>query len=160
MVKGYSRVQIALHWAVFLLIAFQIVASDWMSEAWRAVSNGTVPVVGALVWGHIIGGIAVLMLALWRLALRNSRTAPEVPPGPVAIQWLGRITHIALYVLLVLIPMSGIVAWFGGVEAAAEAHELMKNLLIALVVLHVAGALYHQFIVKDGLMDRMRTPQD
>ncbi len=160
MVKGYSRVQIALHWAIFALIAFQIVASDWMSEAWRAVGNGTVPVVDALVRGHIIGGIAVLLLALWRVGLRLGRGAPEVPPGPPMVQLAGRVTHLALYGLMVLVPVSGMVAWFGGVAAAAEGHVLLKNLMIALILLHVVAALYHQFIVKDGLLNRMRRPQD
>ena len=40
----------------------------------------------------------------------------------------------------------------------AEAHELMKPLLLILEGLHVLGALYHQFVLKNGLIDRMKRP--
>ena len=160
MVKGYSRVQILLHWIVAALIIFQIVGHEPMAEAWDAVEDGGVPVMSARVWAHINAGIAVLLLVLWRIGLRLGRGAPEVPAGPAAVQWAGKLTHLALYGLMVLLPVSGIVAWFGEVEAAAEAHELMKNLMLLLILLHVAGALYHQFLLRDGLMDRMRKPLD
>ncbi|MDO5706866.1 MAG: cytochrome b/b6 domain-containing protein, partial [Paracoccus sp. (in: a-proteobacteria)] len=68
---------------------------------------------------------------------------------------VGGVVHWALYAVLILTPLSGSVAWFGGQEGAAEAHETLTSVLLALAALHVAGALYHQFVVKDGLMSRM-----
>ena len=53
-------------------------------------------------------------------------------------------------------PISGLLAWYGGVLSAADVHELFKPLIIILVVLHVAAALWHHFIRKDGLLNRMR----
>ena len=47
-------------------------------------------------------------------------------------------------------------AWFGGVDLAAQGHNVLKIVLLALVALHVLGALYHQFVLKDGLINRMR----
>jgi cytochrome b561 len=38
---------------------------------------------------------------------------------------------------------------------AHEVHELLVNVLIMLVVIHILGAIKHQFITKDGLMERM-----
>jgi cytochrome b561 len=160
MVKGYSRVQILLHWVVAALIIFQIVGHEPMADAWGVVETGGTPVMSVMVWGHINAGIAVLLLVLWRIGLRLSRGAPLAPAGPAPIRWAGKITHLALYGLMVLVPLSGMAAWFGGVAAAAEAHEVMKNLILILVLLHVGAALYHQFLVKDGLMDRMRKPLD
>jgi len=46
------------------------------------------------------------------------------------------------------------------VEAAAEAHEVMKALLMVLAGLHVVAALWHQFWLKDGLLLRMKQPLD
>ena len=66
----------------------------------------------------------------------------------------------SLGAVMVLAPVSGLVAWYGGVEAAAEVHELFKPALILLVLGHVAAALYHQFILKDGLLLRMKRPLD
>ena len=66
----------------------------------------------------------------------------------------------ALYALMVLMPVSGAVAWFGTVEAAPEVHEAMKPAMLILVLVHVAAALWHQFWLKDGLMLRMKRPLD
>lgn len=67
--------------------------------------------------------------------------------------------HLALYALMILMPLSGLAAWFGGLEAAAEVHEAMKPLLLILVAVHVAAALWHQFWLKDGLLLRMKWPR-
>ena len=64
-------------------------------------------------------------------------------------------THWGLYALMILLPVSGSVAWFLGVRDAAEVHEVMKTVMLVLIVLHVVGALYHQLVQKDGLMRRM-----
>ena len=46
------------------------------------------------------------------------------------------------------------------VRPAAEAHEIMKALLMLLVGLHIAGALYHQFVLRNNLIGRMKRPAD
>jgi cytochrome b561 len=68
-------------------------------------------------------------------------------------------THLGLYLVLLLTAASGSVAWFGGVETAGDVHEAMTTVLLILVGLHVAGALYQQFVLKTNIMDRMRTPR-
>ena len=60
---------------------------------------------------------------------------------------------------MILMPLSGSVAWFGGVEAAAQGHNVLKIVLLALVALHLVGALYHQFVLRDGTLARMRRAQ-
>ena len=83
------------------------------------------------VWAHVAGGIAILALVLWRVALRRSRGAPPPPEGEGTL--LGRaatLGHWALYALMLLMPVSGLVAWFGGVDTAADAHEVMSNLML------------------------------
>ena len=50
------------------------------------------------------------------------------------------------------------VAWFLVSDEAAEAHEVLKSVLLVIVVLHVAAALFHQFVLKTGLMQRMWKP--
>jgi cytochrome b561 len=40
-------------------------------------------------------------------------------------------------------------------ELFEEAHEVLSNVLIALVVVHVAAALYHHFVLRDGVLRRM-----
>lgn len=159
-VKGYSSVQIGLHWIVAVLIVFQLIFGEDMGGAWRAVRNGTVPEMSTWVWAHIIAGIAVLVFAAWRLLLRATRGAPDAPAGSALMMKAAEWGHWALYALMVLAPVSGLAAWYGGVEAAAEVHELLKPLVILLVAGHVVAALYHQFVVKDNLLARMKRPLD
>ena len=73
---------------------------------------------------------------------------------------LAKVVHLGLYALMFMMPISGSVAWFGGVEAAAFGHNVMKVMLLAFIALHFAGALYHQFVLRDGILTRMRRPQD
>ena len=74
------------------------------------------------------------------------------------LKLVAHVTHWALYALMILLPIGGGMAWFGGVEFAAEVHGTIAPVLMFLIVLHVVGALYHQFVLKTNLMDRMRKP--
>lgn len=158
--KGYSATQIGLHWVVAGLILFQLIFGEDMGTAWRAVENATQPQMNVWVWAHIIAGIAVLVFVLWRLVLRITRGAPEAPAASALMMQAAKWGHWALYAVMLLAPISGLLAWYGGVATAAEVHELFKPVLIVLIAGHVVAALYHQFIRKDGLLLRMRRPLD
>lgn len=156
---GYSRAQIALHWVVFLLIAQQYLFKDAMSGAWDRVSEGLEAGFDPLVLAHVAGGALVLILALWRLTLRARRGVPPAIENGKVQGLVAKLTHVGLYAVMILMPISGSVAWFGGVEAAAQGHNVIKVVLLALVALHVVGALYHQFVLRDGTLARMRRAQ-
>jgi len=159
--KGYSRLQIGLHWIVVLLIAAQFVLDDAIGEAWDAVERGAEIAFNPLVAAHVFGGIAVLVLGLARLGLRFGRGVPAAPAGDPPLQRLAaHLVHVGLYALMIVVPVAGGMAWFGGIEAMAEVHEVLTSVLLAFVGLHVAGALYHQFWLKDGLLLRMKRPAD
>ncbi|MFA9230555.1 MAG: cytochrome b [Microgenomates group bacterium] len=158
--KGYSRTQIRLHWVIAGLIVFQLIFGEDMGRAWLAVENGTVPEMGILVWAHIVVGIAVLVLAVWRIYIKVTRGVPAAPPSAPWMETAAKIGHLALYAVMILAPMSGLAAWYGGIAAAAVVHELFKPALILLILGHIGAALYHHFVKKDGLLLRMKTPQD
>jgi cytochrome b561 len=159
--NGFSLAQIRLHWAVAALILFQIIFGDQIGHAWRAVKQGGTPQMTVLVWAHIGVGIAVLVLAIWRLVLRRKRGVPAAPAGLSKRAVLaGEVGHWALYALMIAAPVTGLAAWFGGVMAAGEVHEMLKPVIIILVLLHVAAALWHHFVRKDGLLLRMKKPLD
>ena len=77
---------------------------------------------------------------------------PIRKPVPAVLPWLTALAAAPL----VLIVAAVAAAWFGGVDLAAQGHNVLKIVLLALVALHVLGALYHQFVLKDGLINRMR----
>ena len=56
---------------------------------------------------------------------------------------------------MIVMPVSGAMAWFGDAGAAAVVHNVSKVLLLLLVILHIVGALAHQFVLRTGLMERM-----
>lgn len=153
----YSRTQILLHWLVAVLIVFQFVAHEPMSDAWDKISEGVEVGFSPLVAAHVFAGIAVLILVVWRLFLRLTRGVPPLPEEEApAMKMVAHLVHWGLYALMILLPVSGGMAWFGGVEAAAEAHEAMKIIILAVVILHVLGALYQQLVLKTNIMERMK----
>lgn len=151
----FSKVQIVLHWGVLLLFLGSFFSHEAMKDSWRdLMRNGTTDgSIGTQV--HVIVGIVILALAIWRLALRHTKPQPaEVGSGLQAL--LAKVVKIGLYVVMLVLPLSGMAAWFGGVRDAGEVHEVMFNLGLLLVGLHVAAALFHQFVLKDNLMARMK----
>jgi cytochrome b561 len=127
-------------------------------------------------------GITVFALTMLRLCLRIRTTAPSadpVAPSLPSMQWAAAATHLGLYVLLVMLPLSG---WlmasttpvrvptrlFGLLELPYPlapdlpvfrffhaVHVAAAILLAALVALHVAAALIHAVYWRDRILQRM-----
>lgn len=157
---GYRASQITLHWIIAALVLFQLLFGGAMENAVRAARRGE-PLTGGEALGanlHIWVGFAVLGLVLVRILLRLRHGAPALPEATGAvIGFLGRASHFLFYVLLVLAPVSGIVAYYF-VPEAGNAHRLFKPAFVLLIALHVAASLWHQFIRRDGLLLRMIRP--
>ena len=155
---GYSRAQIWLHWGIAVLIVIQVLFHDGISEAWEAIEKGQEVTSFAPVL-HVIPGVLVLVLVLVRIFLRVKLGAPAAPEGgSPLLDNAAKAVRLGLYILLLLIPLSGMAAWFGGISQAAETHELFFQALLALTLLHSIAALYHHYVLKDGLLDRMKKP--
>lgn len=152
---SYNRTQVLLHWIIAALVAFQIIFQDGIEELWEARTNGTIPD-EPTPSPHTIVGLLILVLMIWRVVarLRNGAPPPPADEHP-ALRFLAGATHALFYVLLLAMPVSGAVAWFGGFELPAEAHEIAAKLLIALVVLHVIAALVHRFWFRSGVVERI-----
>lgn len=158
--KGYTRTQIALHWVVFLLVAAQFVFADNISNAYRSfIREGTFEP-SALVFSHIAFGVLVLLLVVWRMAIKARRGAPPLPENEHPLLKLAAHgAHLALYGLLIVMVASGGMAWFAGQRWAGDAHEIIKALLMVLIILHVVGALFQHFYLKSDVLNRMRKPE-
>lgn len=165
----YSLVAIILHWAIAALLAFQI------SVGWALEDLGARGF--ALYQWHKSVGITILGLTLLRIVVRYWKPRPAKLEGG----WQGALAsgvHFGLYAFMLGAPLSG---WalvstakvkvptllFGvlplpHLPLPASAHELAEGghgliawLGIALFLLHVAGALRHHFLIRDGLIWRM-----
>ena len=155
--KGYSRGQIALHRGMAGLIAVNLVFEDWIEAGWQSIEDGMGPVYDAGTLAHIGVGVLVLVLVALRLALRFGRGVPDLPAGMDGRERLAAYAgHAALYALMIGVPVMGLLAWFGASEDLAELHELGKPAFLLLIAGHVAAALWHQFVRKDGLLMRMK----
>jgi cytochrome b561 len=170
--RRYSAVAIGLHWAIAALLAANIFLG-FFHDAWgRSASSW-------LMFFHKSIGIAVLALTVVRLAWRLFRRPP--PLDGSLERWeanLARLVHAAFYVLLLALPLSGWMfssSWgrpnpfFGLVEmpplpvAASdgartlfgELHEILGFVTIALILLHVGGALKHHLQGHRHLIARM-----
>lgn len=158
---GYSALQIGLHWTVALLIVLQFLAHESIVNALDAHQAGEILATPPLAYLHIAVGFTILVLAIWRLVLRFTRGVPPLPANePAPLKFLAHATHFGIYALIIGMPISGAVAWFLGVEQAAGAHSLAFAVLFLLVVLHVAGALFHQFVLKSSVLSRMAVAED
>jgi cytochrome b561 len=158
-VHSYSKTQIWLHWGIALLVVLQFLLHEPISHAWPTVAAGESIAFQPLIVLHVLGGSVLLVLVLWRLGLRVFRGAPpalEKEPGHLRLA--SKVAHSAFYFVLLAMPLSGLVAWFGRVEFAAVAHELLSAALIVLIVVHVLAVLVHQFVLRTDLFVRMKRP--
>ena len=159
---GYSTAQIALHWTIAVLVVLQIVLHDSIIAVYAAGRGiGTATEIDLFLADlHVAFGIAVFALALLRVALRVRRGVPPPPQDEhPALRMAAQATHLALYALILLMPVTGGLAWFGGVEAMAELHGAGKVAILFLVGLHILGALYQHFYLRTDVLRRMLRPE-
>lgn len=148
---GYSGLQIALHWLIALLIPLAWFSGEGAEDALDAIRDGGT----AGFVPHVAFGLAILALVLLRLLVRLSRGAPAAPgvPGSLAVlaaEW----GHWLIYALMIAVPLGGISVWFLGLRVG-DIHALAANLLMLVVLGHALMALFHQYVLKDGLLRRM-----
>lgn len=167
----YGWVAQFLHWAVLALLAVQVVLGKVAHE----LPVGFERLV--MMSRHKSLGITILAIAVLRLLWRWFDHPPPPPPMPRWQHVAASLNHWALYALLFVLPLTGwltssaanrpVSVWglvqlpdfvapdAGLKEVLEETHEFLVNVLFVLVALHVAAALKHQFIDRDGLIRRM-----
>ncbi len=166
----YSKRMVIVHWLTLVLLIAAWYLGDSLADS---TDESKATLAGYIV--HIAVGGTVLLLTAFRFYFRNNDGVPK-PMGVSPMDKLAKGVHYLLYTVLFVLPLSGIVILLTSKAGPAllafdatmlpkehgyrgvfahEIHEQLVNVLIALVVLHVLGAIKHQFIDKDGLMERM-----
>ena len=167
----YNPVAIAFHWLLAVLIVGSFCVGLYMSDL--AMSPTRLKLFN---W-HKWAGITILTLSALRLLWRLTHRPPPDVPMPTWQRRAAHATHVALYALFFLVPLAGWayssaagfpVVVFGVIplpdfvpvdKALAEVlkslHHVLAFTLAFVVLAHVAAALKHQFIDRDGLLLRM-----
>lgn len=169
--RSYGPVAKIFHWLIFLLLAAQYAVGSIMPHIGRKTLDE-----GWVAWHLSIGAAILLVIVLrfaWRLfhpvALADGLTGWELI--------LSRFTHLALYALVFVMTLLGWAAandrgWtvnlFGVIplpalaakgtpwaHEAGDIHDILVYVLLGFIVLHVLGALYHYFIKRDQVVQRM-----
>lgn len=183
--RRYGVVALGLHWLIALLIIGMLALGLVMV---RLTPGSTLQF--DLYQLHKSIGITVLALSLVRLVWRLRNPVPPLPGGLQRWEIaLARLTHVGFYVLMIGLPLSGWMmvsasVWnlptmlFGVIElphvpvlstldnkkpvedALKRIHEAAGWAAMALLALHVAGALKHHLLLKDDVLTRMLPGRD
>jgi len=152
----YRPTQILLHWTIALLILALFIFENDMGRALRNVLNGGTISYSVGVGFHVFGGLSIIALVSWRLLLRLVVGVPASPEGDPPMQVLAaHIVHWGLYATLFLMPILGAIAWYGEIPFFGDLHSFMTGVFQFLVAAHIAGAAWHHYVLKDGLIYRM-----
>ena len=158
---GWSRIQVMLHWTTVVLLVVQYFLGQLMEEAYEARLRGEAAEGGDLFGSgaHVVVGVAILAAMITRFVLRFTQGIARTPENePKWAALLGSLTHYAFYVVLLLMAITGVSAFFLGIAPAGEVHATLFWVLFAVIVLHVGGALVEQFVLKTGVLSRMLRP--
>lgn len=156
---GYTVLQLSLHWLIVLLVFFQLIFGEDMGRYnyfLRSGQDATPLLTGYYL--HVGVGIAVLVLTLLRFGLRLTQGVPPSVPGPALQVRAGEALHYLFYFMLLATPITGLLAQYVDMRTFGEIHAANKPIFILMIVLHVAAALYHHFVLKDSTLRRMMVP--
>lgn len=172
MVRRYTATAIALHWLIAVLVACSATLGVYMSDLPLSPSK-----LQYYSWHKWIG-VSIFIFAVLRVLWRLTHTAPPMPPAmPRWERHAAAASHLLLYVLVIVIPLSGwlmssalgVQTVYLGVlplpdlvakdkilgEQLKLVHAGLNWTLAALVGLHVAAALRHHFVSRDDVLQRM-----
>lgn len=170
--QTYSRSARILHILIALLLAFQL------GLGWRLEFLEKTAAQFPAYQLHKSVGMSILVLSLIRVAIRFTHPRPAMLPDTRLNHALAKAVHAGFYLVMLGGPITG---WmlvstakikvptllFGTIplphlpipqslgDFAHEAHELLAWLALGLFVLHVVGALRHQFFRDENLLGRM-----
>jgi cytochrome b561 len=169
--QRFTPLQRLLHWLMAVCILAMLFIGVGMLSTVK-------PKYLTLVSIHKPLGIAILVLALVRLAVRLRYGAPSLPADlPEPMKLAAKLSHYAFYLLMIGMPLIGWgmlsaaaypVVLFGGVHLPAilpqsdslqallwNAHFYLAFVFFALILLHLAAALFHALIRRDGVFEAM-----
>ena len=173
-VPRYAASSRWLHWLTALLLLFIIPLGVWIAYFEPADESFKMRLYNV----HESLGVLVFVLVLARIVNRFLNPPPPLPPDmPAWMRFAAHANHVGLYLLLLLMPLTGFLAtnaWgfplsvfdvlpipspVGKDEALAKVlsflHWCGAIAIGLLIVGHLAGVVHHSFVRRDGLLRRM-----
>jgi cytochrome b561 len=168
----YGPVAQVFHWLTVVLIATAYLVSPGSSEqrVYSIASDFTRHI-------HETTGILIFVIVLARILWRTIDAAPEAPPMEPWMKYFAKLAHLALYALLIALPLTAIVgAWLEGHpltllgardfgpllpqlpgigQAASYVHTILGNVIVWAAGLHAVAALFHHFVLRDNVLTSM-----
>lgn len=178
--ERYSSVAITLHWLIAVAIVGMIFGGMYMT----GLEDGA-PGQYVLFQLHKSVGITILLLTIARIIWRVMNPPPPLPAEMNGLEkTASHLVHLGFYGMMILLPLTGwlytsigfeldvptvlfgVISWPDlpfvealRTEAASDAvettHDVLAKLTLALLALHVAGALKHEFSSEQGVLKRM-----
>ena len=168
--ERYGAGAVAFHWIMFVLVLI-VGALGLLHDSWPKRTH--------VFWinVHAILGLSLWVMLIARFWWRMRHVPPKLPfeIGTLSRR-LATPAHLGLYALMFITPIVGVVTfiWHGRVfdfglfqidfgvrsnrgifEPTEDLHGYLAYALFALAGLHIAAALWHRFVVHDGVMARM-----
>ena len=167
---AYTPFAKLLHWLIAALVTAQFVVAWFMPHIGRnARAEGLVSL-------HFSLGVLILLVMIVRWIHRLRFPVPlETPGAPAWERWAARWMHIAIYAILLAspwlgwisasahdlpvklfgLPLPALASRAGWAHEAGDVHTWTMWALLALIALHALAALYHYFVRRDGVLQRM-----
>ena len=170
----YARPLIALHWLMFLLFILLYAVMEF-----RVLFEKGMPEREFMKSLHFMFGLCILLLVVFRLWAKRLSPSPPLLELHGLAKLMHRASgaaHVVLYVFMILMPLMGWIMLsaagkpipFFGLELPAliapdealakqikAVHALVGNIGYGLIGLHIGAALFHQWVLKDRLLQRM-----
>jgi cytochrome b561 len=168
----YNGVAILLHWVIAAMLLGTFALGLYMADLPAS------PLKLRLFSYHKWIGVTIFLLVVMRLLWRLTHRVPPAPPQmPEWQRFAASAAHVSLYVLTLVIPMSGWlyssasgfqVVYFGKIplpdlvgkdkvlaEQLLTVHQALNALIAIVVVLHIVAALKHHWVDRDDVLTRM-----
>jgi cytochrome b561 len=167
-VARYHPLLVALHWLIAVLIIGNLAAGKLLLESLSDSDPAKLEVLRL----HMLGGLTILLLLVGRLVTRFATAKPDPAHASRPLGWLAAASHLGLYLASLAMAVTGLgMAQLAGLFPLLEGkpvtlptdwsaigphagHELFSGVLIGLIALHFAGAVYHM-VKRDGVAKRM-----
>lgn len=167
--SSYGSMSKFFHWVIFILVLFMLIFGFLLEDIPKEYQATAYNL-------HKLTGLTILMLMVLRLIWRLINPSPHWEGGKPWEHYLERLVHHLLYVFIIAMPLVG---WIGVSSAGRgpqlgsvylglpipkdkalittcfQLHELFAFAIIGLIIVHSLAALYHHFVLKDGVLLRM-----